>query len=245
MRRLKESLMPSWQNRMRRFLVISPHPDDVDFGCAGTIVKLVKAGNTVEELIVSDGSKGSHKVGFGGKKLIQLREKEQESAGKVLGVKKIAFFGEIDGKIENTERLRKKLVAFLRAAKPNVVISFEPFLFRQDRAGIIHRDHRETGEAVFDAVYPATGNVSFFPELLKKDLPPHTVQELWFWGSLKPSLFIDISKTIEQKIQALSCHKSQIQDMEALEARVKEWARKMGKGKRMRYAEAFRVLKLG
>ncbi len=230
---------------MRKFLVISPHPDDVDFSCAGTIAKLVKEGNKVEELIISDGSKGSHKVGYGGRKLVGLRKKEQKNAGRVLGVKGVSFLGETDGEVENMRNLRKKLVVFLRIAKPAVVISPEPFLFRQDRAGILHRDHRETGEAVFDAVYPAAGNVSFFPELLKKSLKPHSVKELWFWGSSKPSLVIDISKTIEQKIQALACHRSQIQDMEALESRVKEWARRMGKGKHMRYAEAFRVLRLG
>jgi LmbE family N-acetylglucosaminyl deacetylase len=230
---------------MRKFLIISPHPDDVDFSCAGTIPKLVGHGDRVEELIVSDGSKGSHVVGFGGKKLVELRKKEQKNAAKVLGVKEVSFLGEIDGEVENTRNLRKKLAALIRQMKPNVVICPEPFLFRFDRPGILHRDHRNTGEAVFDAVYPAAGNVSFFPELLKKNLKPHSVQELWFWGSSKPSLVIDISKTIEQKIQALACHRSQIQDMEALESRVKEWARRMGKGKHMRYAEAFRVLRLG
>ncbi|MDO8474357.1 MAG: PIG-L deacetylase family protein [bacterium] len=230
---------------MRRFLVISPHPDDVDFSCAGTIAKLVKEGNQVEELIVSDGSKGSHAVGFGGKKLAGLRKKEQRNAGKVLGVADVSFLSETDGEVENTRNLRKKLVVFMRQRKPDVVMCPEPFLFRFDRAGILHRDHRNTGEAVFDAVYPAVGNASFFPELLKKNLKPHNVQEFWFWGSSKPQLIIDISKTIEQKIQALFCHKSQIRDMEALELRIKEWARTMGKKKHMRYAEAFRVLKLG
>lgn len=236
---------------MRKFLVISPHPDDVDFACAGTIAKLIKEGNRIEELIVSDGSKGSHAVGFGGKKLVLLREKEQRSAARALGVDHVYFLREIDGEVENTKHLRKRLVAFIRQRKPEVVIFPEPFLFRTDRAGILHRDHRETGEAVFDAVYPAVGNASFFPELLKSS-KPHNVQELWFWGSSKPNLVIDISKTIKQKIQALSCHRSQIQDMKALELRIKEWARKMarlrsrqGRSRKIRYAEAFRVLKLG
>ena len=229
---------------MKKFLVVSPHPDDVDFSCAGTVSKLVKEGNRVEELIVSDGSKGIHKTGFGGDKLVELRKKEQRNAGKVLGVKEVSFFGETDGEVENTKNLRKKLVAFIRQRKPDVVMCPEPFVFRFDRAGILHRDHRNTGEAVFDAVYPAAGNTSFFPELLKKNLKPHSVQELWFWGSSKPNLVIDISKTIHQKIQALSCHASQIRDMQAVESRIKEWARIMGKGKHMRYAEAFRTLTL-
>lgn len=237
---------------MRKFFIISPHPDDVDFSCAGTIAKLAKEGNIVEELIVSDGSKGSHAVGYGGKRLAELRKKEQKNAGRVLGVKKVSFLGEIDGRVENTERLRKKLVAFIRREKPDVVLCPEPFLFRVDRAGILHRDHRNTGEAVFDAVYPAAGNASFFPELLRRGLKPHSVQELWFWGSAKPNLIVDISKTIQQKIQALLCHRSQIRDMKELGSRIKEWARKaarlparQGRPRNMRYAEAFRVLKLG
>lgn len=236
--------MLNWQNRMRKFLIVSPHPDDVDFSCAGTIAKLVKEGNGVEELIVSDGSKGSHAVGFGGKKLVELRRKEQENAGKALGVNGVSFLGQTDGEVENTKNLRKNLVAFLRKRKPDVVVCPEPFLFRFDRVGILHRDHREAGQAVFDAVYPAVGNASFFPELLKKNLKPHSVQEVWFWASSKPNLVVDISKTIGQKIQALSCHKSQIKDMKALASRIKEWARKTGRGKHIRYAEAFRVLKL-
>ena len=230
--------------KMKKFLIISPHPDDVDFSCAGTIVKLVKDGNQVEELIVSDGSKGSHKTEFGGRKLVELRKKEQRNAGKVLGVKAISFLGEIDGEVENTRNLRKKLVIFIRQRKPDVILCPDPFLFRFDRAGILHRDHRNAGEAVFDAVYPAVGNISFFPELLKKNLKPHAVQELWFWGSSKPNFVIDISKTMEKKVQALSCHESQIRNMKVLESRMKEWARKMGRPRKIRYAEAFRVLKL-
>lgn len=225
--------------------MVSPHPDDVDFACAGTIASLVKEGNSVEELIVSDGSKGSHKTGFGGKKLAELRKVEQRNAGKVLGVRKVSFLGVVDGEVENTRDLRKKLVAFMRQAKPDVVVCPEPFLFRFDRAGILHRDHRNTGEAVFDAVYPAVGNISFFPELLKRGLQPHNVQELWFWGSSKPNLVIDISKTIEQEIQALACHKSQIQDITILELRIRKRTRETGRPKKMRYAEDFRVLKLG
>lgn len=229
---------------MKKFLVISPHPDDLDFGCAGTIARLVKEGNKVEELIISDGSKGSHAVEFRGKKLALLREKEQGRAAKTLGVDHVYFLREIDGEVENTKHLRKRLVAFMRQRKPEVVMSPEPFLLRTDRAGILHRDHREAAQAVFDAVYPAVGNVSFFPELLRKNLKPHTVQEIWFWGSLKPNLVIDISKTIEQKIRALLCHQTQIKDSKAVESRIREWARNTGKKKKMKYAEGFRVLKL-
>lgn len=221
-------------------MVISPHPDDLDFGCGGTIAKLAKEGNAIEELIVSDGSKGSHKVGFGGKKLASIREKEEQAAAKVLGAEKVHFLKEKDGEVENTRALQKKLVAALREIKPNVVLSSEPAhsfenMYRS------HRDHRIVAEAVFDAIYPAAGNASFFPELLKKGLKPHFIDELWFFAPIEANKTVDISGTITQKIQALLCHKSQIMDVKTMEMRIRERARTHKKGK---YTEKFRVLKL-
>ena len=226
---------------MKKFLVISPHPDDLDFGCGGTIARLVEEGNTVEELIVSDGSKGSHKIGLDGKKLARIRAKEEQEAAKVLGAARVYFLGEKDGELENTRVLRKKIVAVCRKVKPHIVLSGEPF-HRFENMYRSHRDHRVVAEAVFDAIYPAVGNVSFFPELLKnRGLKPYQIEELWFWMPLRPNKSVDISKTIKQKIQALSCHKSQIADMKGIERRIRAWAQKSKKGK---YVETFRVLKL-
>ena len=226
--------------KRKKFLVISPHPDDLDFGCGGTIAKLTKAGNVVEELIVADGSKGSHKVGFDGKKLAAIREKEQRNAARVLGVDNVYFLGETDGELENTKTLRKKLVAVIRKTKPDVVVSSEPSyefvnMYRS------HRDHRVVAEAVFDAIYPAAGSASFFPELSKRGLKPHQIEELWFWAPSKANKSVDISRTLEQKIKALRCHKSQIGDMKGMEKRIREWAQQGKKGK---YVETFCVLKL-
>lgn len=225
---------------MRKFLVISPHPDDLDFACGGTIARLVKEGNRVEELIVSDGSKGSHKVGFGGAKLAAIREKEERAAAKVLGAGKVHFLRETDGELENTPQLRKRLVEIIRKVRPDVVLSSEPAhsfenMYRS------HRDHRVAAEAVFDAIYPRVGNKSFFPELLQKGLKAHQIGEIWFYSSLKANKSVDISKTMGLKLKALACHKSQIADMKSIEKRIKERARK---GKKGRYVETFRVLKL-
>ena len=224
----------------RKFLAISPHPDDLDFGCGGTIAKLVKAGNVVEELIISDGSKGSHKVGFGGKRLAAIREKEERTAAKALGVKKVHFLREKDGELENTRTLRKKLVEAIRKIKPDVVLSSEPF-HRFENMYRSHRDHRVAAEAVFDAIYPAAGNASFFPELKRKGLNPHQIKELWFWAPMKANMVVNITATIAQKIKALSSHKSQIADLKGMAKRIRERAKKGKKGK---YVETFRVLKL-
>ncbi len=227
---------------MAKVLVISPHPDDSDFGCAGTIASLVKEGNEVEELIATDGSKGSHVVGFDGKKLVAMRKREQREAAKVLGVETVHFLGEVDGEVENTKEFRKKLVAAIRKIKPEIVISYEPALHFE----IVyhsHRDHRQVAEAVFDALYPAAGSTSFFPELLTQGLQPHRPRELWFFATETPNKVVDITKTIDQKIQALLCHKSQI-ETKNLAQEVKERAAKRGKKKGFAYAEAFRTIEL-
>jgi LmbE family N-acetylglucosaminyl deacetylase len=218
---------------MKNFLVISPHPDDIDFMCAGTIAKLVAQGNTVQELIVSDGCKGNHVVGYGGKKLAAQREKEQKAAADVLGVSHVYFMREKDGELENTKQLRKKLVEQIRKLKPNVVISFDPAHANFQNMYASHRDHRQVAEAVFDALYPAVGNSSFFPELLAKGVMPHQVQECWFFGADKPNTVVSITKTREQKVKALECHKSQIPSH--------DWLKKV---MQKQTTESFRVLQL-
>ena len=158
---------------MQKFLVISPHPDDLDFGCAGAIAKLTKQGNIVEELIVSDGSKGNHVVGFNGKKLAAIRKKEEEAAAKILGVKKVHFLNEIDGEVENTKSLRKKIVKAVRKIKPDIILSFDPSSLQFESVYRSHRDHRMVAEASFDALYPAIGNSAFFSELIQQGFLPH------------------------------------------------------------------------
>ena len=228
----------------QKFLVISPHPDDLDFACAGTIAKLTREGNIVEELIISDGSKGSHKLGFGGRKLAKIREAEEIAAAVILGALKVHFLREIDGEVENTRELRKKLVEKIREIRPDIVLSFDPAGLSFESVYRSHRDHRMAAEAVFDALYPAAGNASFFPELLKKGVLPHKSREVWFFSALRPNKFVNIEKTIELKLRALQCHKSQIAEGVSMAKRIRERAKDTAKGKRMKYAESFRVIEL-
>lgn len=227
----------------KRILVISPHPDDLDFGCSGTIAKLTEERNKVSYLIVSDGSKGNHKIKVNEKKLVKIRKEEQKKAAGIVGVKEVFFLGEKDGEIENTKSLRKKLVRLIRKIKPDIIFSFDPANKAFDNFYRYHRDHRMTAEAVFDAVYPALGSESFFPELLKQGYKPHQIKEVWFFATQKPNKLVNISRTIKRKIKALSCHQSQIAEIKTVEKRIKEWARKVG-GRKYLYAEGFRVVKL-
>ena len=227
----------------KKFLAISAHPDDLEFTCAGTTAALVQKGNEVNYLIISDGSKGGHKVKLSSKKLAKIRQTEQKRAANVLGVKNVFFLGLKDGEIENTQSLRKKIVQIIRKVKPEIILSFDPANSSFDNPYRLHRDHRQTAEAVFDSIYPAAGSASFFPELLKQGYSPHQIKEIWFFAAEKPNKFINISKTLDKKIEALFQHSSQIADLKGVEKRVKTWAKSAGKKKKYQYAEVFRVLK--
>lgn len=225
----------------QKFLVFSPHPDDLDFGASGTVAKLTNQGNEVVYCIVTNGEKGTHKVKSSLQEMIRTREKEQKRAAKIVGVKKTIFLRERDGEVENTKQLRRKLVKVLRKTRPDVVLSPDPASLSFDNFYRYHRDHRVVGEAVFDALYPAAGSDAYFPDLSQK---PHSLKEAWFFATDNPNLFINISQTIHKKIQALKAHKSQIKDPKRLEEMILSWAKKIGKKKKIRYAEAFRIVKL-
>jgi len=230
-----------------KILVISPHPDDLDFACAGTVARLVEEGHEVRYVIVSDGSKGTRGVPQGKEisegELIALRKREQREAARVVGVEDIVFLGFRDGEIENTPELREELVRQIRRFKPEIVFSFDPALSFESffRA---HRDHRMVAEAVFDAIYPASHNRLYFPHLLEQGYQPHRIGEAWFFSSANPNKFIDITATIDRKIAALVCHRSQMRDPERIAELVKERARELGELAGYRYAEAFRQVEM-
>lgn len=229
--------------KQKTFLLFAAHPDDGDFASAGSVAKLTKEGNTIVYCVVTNGEKGVHKVNRSRKEMVAMREKEQRAAAKVLGVRDVIFLREIDGELENTRELRKKLVRVMRQVRPDIVIAGDPANNHFDSFGRFHRDHRIIAEAVFDAIYPAVGSEAFFSELMNEEkLLPHQLEEVWFSGTDKPNLFFDIEKTLPQKFEALACHDSQIADKPNMEKRLKEWARTIGKKKGMRYAEAFRRL---
>lgn len=231
-----------------RNLVISPHPDDLDFACAGTVAKLVKAGHEVSYLIVSDGSKGTRGVPLGEDltedELIELRKQEQREAARVVGVNNVIFLGFQDGEIENTAELREELVKQIRRLKPEIVFSFDPANLSFDSFFRAHRDHRMVAEAVFDALHPACHNRLYFPHLLEQGYQPHRIREAWFFAPVSPNQFVDITEAIEEKIAALACHPSQLPEMDEISELVKERARELGREKGYRYAEAFRRVEM-
>ena len=224
----------------KKVLVFSPHPDDLDFACSGTVAKMTKRGIEVVYCIITNGEKGIHKVKLSSKEMISMRKMEQRKAAKVAGVQRVIFLSEIDGELENTKKLRKKIVKVIRGTKPDVVFSLDPSNRTFDSFYRFHRDHRMAAEAVFDAVYPAAGSSAFFPELERAGILPHQVRRMWFFGTETPNVFVDIS--IDDKVEALKQHVGQIEDMKALSRRIRDRARTIGKKKKMKYAESFREL---
>ena len=228
-------------NGTERVMVISPHPDDVDFGCSGTIARWSREGMDITYVICTSGDKGAD-LPMSAESIAAIREKEQVAAAEIVGVRKVVFLRLKDGELENNREFRKTLVRVLRQYRPDVVLSMDPANVSFENVYVSHADHRAAALAAFDAIYPAARNRNFFPELLEEGLMPHAVNRIYFFGTADPNTWIDISETIETKIEALRAHKSQMEEFEDLSGWVKERFGHFGKKKGFAYAETFRHL---
>lgn len=227
---------------LQRAMVVFAHPDDAEFGSAGTTAKLSRAGKDVVYVVVTDGSKGSSDPDMTPERLIATRQKEQRAAAEVLGVKEVEFLGFPDGMLEPTMEVRKAISACIRKHKPDVVIAQSPVRDLSLGVFVQHPDHLAAGEATFAAVYPCARDRMTFPELLAQGLEPHAVHELWVAGTSHPDHFIDITDTLESKIQALLAHSSQVG--ERVREMIPQRAKSIGEAQGMEYAEAFHRIEI-
>jgi LmbE family N-acetylglucosaminyl deacetylase len=227
-----------------RVLVICAHPDDVDFGAAGTVAALTDAGTEVTYCIVSSGEAGSDHLDLAAGPLAELRETEQRAAAKEVGVDDVEFLHHPDGRIEASLDLRRDLSAVIRRVRPDVVVSQSPErLFSRIFAS--HPDHLAAGEAALCAVYPDARNPRAFPELVQRGLEPHTVRQVWLMASAEPDLRIDVTDTFDRKIAALRAHDSQTSNHPDLEGMIRGWLTAGAADAGMpegRLAESFRVV---
>jgi LmbE family N-acetylglucosaminyl deacetylase len=230
-------------HEIQRAMVVVAHPDDAEFGTAGTAAKLTQEGKEVVYVIVTDGGKGSSDPGMTSARLTETRKEEQREAARVAGVHEVSFLDYPDGMLEPTLELRKAITACIRRYKPDVMICQNPV--RDLSVGMFahHPDHLAAGEAALAAVYPCARDRLTFPELLDEGLEPHAVKEVWVSGTGFPDHFVDISSTLETKIQALKAHKSQV-DPERIAKMIPERAHQLGASHDMEYAEAFKRLVL-
>jgi LmbE family N-acetylglucosaminyl deacetylase len=231
-----------------RILVITAHPDDVDFGAAGTIARWTDAGIEVSYCVVTNGDAGGSDRSVPRADMVTIRQAEQTAAAKQVGVYDLHFLGYPDGLVEPTIGLRRDLARVIRLLRPNRVLCPSPDRNYQ-RMGTSHPDHRAVGASALDAVYPDSRNPFAFPELLAAEkLEPWTVREVWISGSPAPTHYVDITDTFGRKIAALRSHASQISDPVGLEERLRGWlgsAAAAGGLPAGSLAESFQVLEYG
>ncbi len=228
----------------QRVMVIVAHPDDIEFGCAGTIARWVAAGAEACYVLVTSGDVGIADLSITREQAAALREQEQRDAATAIGVQEVVFLGEPDGMVEATLTLRKRLVREIRRFRPEAVVCFDPTAVFVDASYINHPDHRAAATAAVDAVFPAAGQPHLFQELEKDGLQAHKVRKLYIttFGS-GGDTWVNISDTIDLKIAALRKHVSQMGEWDP-EPMLREWAAAAAKGKEMAYAEVFRVVTL-
>ncbi|MBK9943786.1 MAG: PIG-L family deacetylase [Kouleothrix sp.] len=237
----------SEQDLARVAMVIVAHPDDAEFGCAGTVAGWVREGWDVYYVICTDASGGgpdeATDVGAAARQAtIDTRKAEQRAAGQVLGLKDIIFLDRPDGQLQPTIDLRRDLVRLMRRYRPARVICQSPERTWKPAypIGRYHPDHLAAGEATMAAIYPACQNPWDFPELLGEGLLPHKVRELYVMGAPELNHAVDISATIDLKLAALAAHASQVGPrMAELAPRLRTWAAETGKPYDMAYAEVF------
>jgi len=217
-------------------LVVTPHPDDAEFGVAGTVVHWVRQGKEVVYIVCTNGDKGTENAKVKPDELAGIRQKEQLKAAKILGVKEVVFLGHPDQGLEDTPEFRKEIVRLIRIYRPDIIVTSDPY-----RRYIWHRDHRIVGQVTLDAVFPYARDIWAYPDLLEEGLEPHRVKEIWFWASEDVNHRSDITQTFNLKLKALRSHKSQIKEtfVAEMEKWLSERARSMAEGEKFKLAEGF------
>ena len=222
--------IPSWspEDGVRRVLVVTAHPDDVDFGSAGTVAAFTSAGVEVTYCIVTDGDAGGSDRAMSRTDMAALRQDEQRAAAAVVGVSDVHFLGHPDGMVRATLDLRRDISRVIRRVRPERVLTQSPER-NWDAIFASHPDHLAAGEAAVCAVYPDARNPFAHPELLDEGLEPWSVSELWIMspggGGAGTGIAVETTATVERKVAALMCHKSQMTDPDAIAQRVVTWAR--------------------
>lgn len=224
-------------------MFIFAHPDDIEFGTAGTAARWVQGGAEVVYVLLTSGDVGIADTALTRQEVTDIREKEQLAAAQTIGVQHVVFLREPDGMLVNSLDLRRKLVREIRRFRPEVVVCGDPTVWFVDSTYVNHPDHRAAAAAAIDSVFPAAGQPHVFEELAEEGLTAHKVRKLYVEGWGGGDTWVDITGTIDLKIAALRCHLSQMRDWDP-EPMLRQWSAEAAKGKEMAYAETFRVITL-
>jgi len=223
--------------KQAQVMVVTPHPDDAEFGVAGTVARWVKEGKDVVYVVCANGDKGTSDINMKPERLVKIREQEQLAAARLLGVREIVFLRHSDQSLEDTPEFRKEIVRLIRMYRPDTVVTADPY-----RRYIWHRDHRIAGQVTLDAIFPYARDHLAYPDLLEEGLQPHKVKEVLLWAAPEDINYrSDITNTFDTKLAALCCHKSQVgnNQLPDLENWLKQRAKKMAEGQDFELAEAF------
>lgn len=218
-------------------MMIFAHPDDIEFGVAGTAAKWARAGSRVIYVVITDGNVGSHEAGMTAEKLAEIRRAEQTAAADVAGAECV-FLGYHDGFLQPTLELRKDLVRLIRQYKPDAVVCMDPTNIFPSDDYINHPDHRAAGTAALDAVFPAAEMEMLYPDLAAEGLNGHKVNYVYVMFSDKANYYVDITDTIDLKIEALKKHVSQLEIGEVADM-IRQWAAEAGKKVGFAFAEGY------
>lgn len=224
-----------------RALAVYAHPDDPEISCGATLARWAAAGTEVHVLVLTRGEKGSKDPAVDPEDLAERRRAEMEAAGRVLGLAGRERLDVDDGELTASKEVRRRIVATIRRTRPDVVVCPDPTAVIFGDTYFNHADHRCTGWATMDAVSPAAGNPHYFPSAG----PPHAVGVVLLSGTLEPNVWVDVTTSLETKIDALLCHASQLDGSEDLFREVlRRRAEAEGRTAGVRYAEGFRRLTL-
>jgi LmbE family N-acetylglucosaminyl deacetylase len=228
------------EDDQKSVLLVAAHPDDPEFSSAGTVANWVRMGINVVFVLATSGDKGTPNRDMTRDRLSSQREDEQRAAAARIGVTTVEFLRFPDGELTPSLELRGAVTRMIRKYRPYAVMTHDPLTLFYDNAFINHPDHRAIGQATVDAIYPTARDPLQFPEQIQEGLEPHKVKEIYLWGSDQANVFVDISDTIEDKIEALKSHKSQVGEALELAERIKSRAGQVAEPYGISYAETFR-----
>jgi LmbE family N-acetylglucosaminyl deacetylase len=201
---------------------------------AGTVARWTREGKEVIYVVCTNGDKGTNDPNIQPEELARIREQEQLAAAELLGVREVVFLRYPDQSLEDTPEFRKEIVRLIRKYKPETVVTVDPY-----RRYLSHRDHRITAQVTLDAVFPYANDAYSYPDLLEQGLQPHRVKEVLICGTGDPNYYINITDTLDVKIAALRCHKSQIGDRPEITEWMRRQATMSAEGQDYELAEAF------
>jgi len=227
-----------------RVLVVAAHPDDIEFGAAGTVARWISEGAEARYLLLTRGDKGSDDPAADPAVLAATREREQRAAAAEIGVVQVDFLGEPDGQVEASLRLRELITRAIRAFRPEVVMTHDPTVLFVNNEWVNHPDHRAAGMVVVDAVFPTARDPLNFPEHLAAGLDPWKVAELFLWSTNEANQLVDIGATLDRKIAALAHHVSQFRDFAETDRWLRRGAEELGERAGYAAAEGFRRVML-